>query len=458
MLQRPFRFLHAADLHLDRPCQTAIEAPDHLIDLLIDGPQQAAAKVFDSAIDRQVDFVLLAGDVIDPHRCAPRDLLFLAEQFQRLADHRISVYWAGGPIDSLDHWPTYVSWPSNVHRFSHGRTERHRYQIAGMPVCEIIGCGHDPSEPPRPYQFGPSDDDLFSIALVHADWNARSLGEIGMNYWALGGSHQRSTPLEAKCVAHVAGSPQGRCSRETGPHGCTIVAVDEHRHVHLTPLSCDMLQWLAPRLSQPETADRHELERLLHERAEQLLAESPGVTLLVKWHVACQGPLQFALRHGALGTELISKLRQEFGRLSFPVWTLDIEADLPAELPSEWFGEETLRGDFLRAVQRCAPEFLLGQATQPSVDHASATFDNDPASLDHVPESLNSNDSTHQPLVLALPSSAADLVSMCNLSPAAAEVITQQSAEFAHPEGRRRLLREVAWLAVDLLSPAEAAQ
>src|SRR5262245_35055356 len=105
MSQRPFRFLHAADLHLDRQPADIAEVPEQLADLLIDCPLRAAERLFDAAIDQRVDFVILAGDVIDPARCSPRELLFLVEQFQRLKGRNIAVYWCGGANDSAAAWP-----------------------------------------------------------------------------------------------------------------------------------------------------------------------------------------------------------------------------------------------------------------------------------------------------------------------------------------------------------------
>ena len=52
MLQRPFRFLHASDLHLDAPCHTADELPAHLIDLQAPAANTAAVtKKQDSGIN-----------------------------------------------------------------------------------------------------------------------------------------------------------------------------------------------------------------------------------------------------------------------------------------------------------------------------------------------------------------------------------------------------------------------
>jgi DNA repair protein SbcD/Mre11 len=440
-MQRPFRFLHAADLHLDGSCQSAAEVPQHLIDLMVDAPLQAAAKVFDTAIEQRVDFILLSGDVVDPHRAAPRELLFLVQQFQRLGERNIPVYWSGGVTDSTDQWPTYVNWPGNVHRFPRGHIQRYRHEIAGTAVCEIIGSSHAESQPSRPYEFAPNSPDLFSVAVAHAHWNAGALGEIGVNYWALGGPHNRSTPLESNCVAHFAGSPQGRCSSETGPHGCTVVSVDEQLQVRLTPVTCDVLRWLTPQVSLPATANAGELEQLLRDRTDQLAADSIGVPLLVSWQVACQGALRFALRHGSLGAELTSKLQQKFGHRQSPIWTFGIEAELCDQLPTPWHAEATLRGDFLRAVQ----QFSTGDVK----------FDEQICS----PAGPAANtDLESQPLRLTLPENLANLLAADNHPHISPQLLAKLGSAIDSPEVRRRLMQEIAWLGAELLSPAEAAQ
>ena len=225
--------------------------------------------MFDAAIAQRVDFVILSGDVIESQSAAPRDWLLLIEQFQRLAERNIAVYWCGGAVDWQRHWPSFVQWPANVRFFPAGQVGRYRHEIGGQVVCEIVGRAWDRSGPPKAYDFSPSDERVFSIAVAHADWNCAALGEMDLDYWALGGLHQRATPLDASCIAHYAGTPQARSAEEIGAHGCTLVAVDEMRRINLMPIHCDVMRWQTPQLSWDASssfspnADRTELERML---------------------------------------------------------------------------------------------------------------------------------------------------------------------------------------------------
>ena len=91
MSTRPFRFVHASDLHLEQPLMGVADVPDHLRELFLDAPYAAAQKLFDAVLVEDADFVLLAGDVLHPQNTGPRGPLFLVEQFTRLAERGIKL-------------------------------------------------------------------------------------------------------------------------------------------------------------------------------------------------------------------------------------------------------------------------------------------------------------------------------------------------------------------------------
>ena len=108
MSQPPLRFVHTSDFHLERPLGGVAEVPTHLRELFLDAPFEAAAQVFETALSERADALLLAGDVVDFDLVGPRAVVFLQEQFQRLADHNLPVYWACGNVDPAESWPASV--------------------------------------------------------------------------------------------------------------------------------------------------------------------------------------------------------------------------------------------------------------------------------------------------------------------------------------------------------------
>jgi hypothetical protein len=233
--------------------------------------------------------------------------------------------------------------------------------------------------------------------------------------------HGRSTLHQsAKSLSHYPGTPQGRSFSEAGAHGCTLVHVDEGRQFRLTPIATDVVRWESPSLTLGVAADRAELERLLRERTTQLIAEAGGAALVIDWQIVCDGTIFGELRRGKLTAELLAALQREFGGRSQTAWTVAIRPELPTELPTAWQREETLRGDYLRAIGGLLHE------TSPSDSTLS------PVDLEKI--LAHAGDGVHW------------------------QRFERISASLADPVKRKRVLREAAWLGADLLSAEEAAR
>ena len=61
------------------------------------------------------------------------------------------------------------------------------------------------------------------------------------------------------------------------------------------------------------------------------------------------------LRHcerKSLAAELVGWLREDYGQRLPAVWTVSLETETSEALPPEWYEQETIRGDFLRAIRQ----------------------------------------------------------------------------------------------------------
>jgi hypothetical protein len=337
------------------------EIPDHFIESLAESPYRAAAGIVDVALAEKIDFLLLAGNLVDPHRAGPRGIAFLHEQFSRLADRGIAVYWVTGKTDCRYDWPANIAWPSNVHLFSSHRVERFVHSRGSEPICQIAGRSADDTaaleaasnDKAHLEEFAGGSDDLFKIGVVPHPLDAVAVADLPVRYWALGGEAMMSTPLNLTNphrVAHAAGSPQGRSPAETGPHSCTLVEVDADSQLRLIPMPADVVRWHHERIAVDTAADRGQLIRLLREQLETLVAAAPGRTLLVRWTLVGEGPLMMSARRDGLAAELTSLLRTDYGFRTPPAWSIAVEIEYPA-LPEAWYEQETLLGDYLRAVR-----------------------------------------------------------------------------------------------------------
>jgi DNA repair exonuclease SbcCD nuclease subunit len=344
------RFLHAADLRLDLPVDGLDEAPPHLRDLLVDAPYDAARRVFDVALKERVDFVVLAGNVVDPLRCGPRGIAFLLEQFHRLAEQEIVVYWAGGRHDSPALWPDAAKLPSNVQVFAAGKLEELSHFRGDSVIATLVGFSHDDQRSVRPGDFNPDSSGQFTIGIVSGEFDAGQLAPEGLHYWALGGRANRDTLFASPHCAHYAGSPQGREARDAGPHGCTLVHVDPEQHVRLQFVPTDSLRWNEEIVSFTGEVARHVLNDMLREGMKKIVAEAGDRPTLVSLRLEGLARSR-GMRYEHLETELAAQLRHEFGYGTPPVWVAGVDIKPPSQLPEPWYEEDTLLGDYLRLMR-----------------------------------------------------------------------------------------------------------
>ncbi len=347
----PLRFLHASDLHLERPLSGLAEIPEPLEELLLDAPLQAAARLFEAALVEGVDFVLLSGDVVDPREAGPRALSFLLDQFELLAEQRIAIYWGGGSVDPADAWPAEIALPDNVHRFPADQAKAYVHRRGEQPLAQILGWGVASTAAPPAETHGESGH-LFTAAIAHGDVDGGTLAaRKQIDYWALGGAHQPRTVLPATPAAWYPGTTQGRMPDEPGPHGALLVQLEHGRKLRTRSVATDLVRWRQERLTLPENSHRNDLQRALRAGMQRVQAEAGGVATLVSWQVTAEGSSAGSLRSGSLKRELVDWLRTEFGRAQPPIWTVGLEIEAATPVAPELYDEDTILGDFLRAVR-----------------------------------------------------------------------------------------------------------
>jgi DNA repair protein SbcD/Mre11 len=95
-----------------------------------------------------------------------------------------------------------------------------------------------------------------------------------------------------------------------------------------------------------------DLQGLLRQRLQALLETTPKIDLMISWTVAGSGPLMDELRQGTLSADVLEGLRAEHGRASPAAWSVSLDVEPDAALPSALYEQETILGDFLRAIRQ----------------------------------------------------------------------------------------------------------
>lgn len=246
-----FRFLHAADLHLDSPLRGLEADPSAPAELIRGATRRALGSLVDLAIEEKVDFLLIAGDIYDGDWPDFGTGLFFAAQMHRLAQAAIPVFAIRGNHDAANRMTRALRMP-HVTIFDHGQAHTHRLDAIGVAVH-----GQSFADPavaedlsrsyPRPV------GGLFNIGLLHtsaegyatharyAPCELPRLKIHGYEYWALGHVHERQELSRDPWVVFP-GNLQGRHVGETGPKGASLVAVTD-AGVAVEHRVLDVLRW-----------------------------------------------------------------------------------------------------------------------------------------------------------------------------------------------------------------------
>lgn len=349
MAKESFRFIHASDFHLERPMQDVLDLPDHLRRTLVDAPWKAAAAVFEHALLENVDFVVLAGDLLNPVSAGAQGVAFMLDRFEELSSRNVQVYWAGGNVDDPDRWPESVALPANVHVFAKRQVEPICFRRHGHPLVTLLGRSNDGAESIRAAEFASEPDDNFVIAVAHGQGDVETLGSQRVDYWALGGQHQPETlSTEQPCIRYC-GTPQSRSLSESGPHGFVLVDIDAQRNMQTHQVEVDLVRTTRQEIDADDVSLGRDLRQLLSRRVSRIQSEAAGRHVLVHWRVHMDLENASVVGPSAL-EDLLAWLRREFGHGSPACWSTDIEVLPPKQLPKKWQDEDTILGDFLRVA------------------------------------------------------------------------------------------------------------
>ena len=251
-----FRFIHAADPHLDSPLH-GLEAHEGApIEVLRGATRRAFENLVELAIDERVDFLVIAGDLYDGDWKDFSTALFFRGQMARLRAKGIPVYLIAGNHDAASVISKKLSLPDNVHVFSTRAAES--VEVPGLPAV-IHGRGFPhravPENLASAYPVAVSGK--FNLGLLHTSLTGRpghdtyapcseqDLRAKGYGYWALGHVHRPEIISEAPWIV-FAGNCQGRHARETGPRGCRLVSVNDSLEIEAVDWrALDVVRWTA---------------------------------------------------------------------------------------------------------------------------------------------------------------------------------------------------------------------
>ncbi|HUC93505.1 MAG TPA: DNA repair exonuclease [Paenibacillus sp.] len=392
----PFRFIHAADLHLDSPFKGLGEAPPAVRQALADSTFEALRRLTAAAVSAKADFVLLAGDLFDAADRSLRAQAVLHQQWAKLREHGIGVYVIHGNHDPLSGQRARFAEMEGVHVFGAEQYEgRPAYRKDGELAAFVYGMSYARRAVTDNLaaRYRPAAAAPFHIALLHGNVDGDpshdpyapcTLGELagaGFDYWALGHVHDRRVLHTYPHVVY-SGNTQGRHPRETGAKGCYIVDVAADKAVELTFAPLDAVRWTAIQVEIAGVREEAALLDRLEAACDRAAAEAEDRPLMAALTLTGAGPLHARLTEASYRVDLLHALRERSAASGRDpeaneawLWVYNLEAGtMPETDLARLAGEDSFAGELYRLARRIAadPEesrTLAAEAMAPMNDH-----------------------------------------------------------------------------------------
>lgn len=392
-----FRFIHAADLHLDSPFRGLSKVPSAVRERLRDSTLVAFERLIDAACAEEIDFVVLAGDLYDAADRSLRAQLRMQKAMDRLAAAGKQVFAVHGNHDHAGGRAARLAWPEAVHVFGTDEVGcAPAYTRRGELAAHVYGISYGAASvrDNLALRYARRAGAPFHIALLHANVDGQQgydnyapcrLDELvgaDFDYWALGHIHDRRVLHEYPFVVY-AGNTQGRSIREAGLKGAYKVSVAENGSVELAFFGLSDVLWRTIDVETEKDDSEQRLKDKLVEAAESVRREAEGRPTVVRLRLAGSGALLERLLLDRETELWAAELRDWLGppdERDDWVWVESIVVVAPRRgLAAEAAGvggeaEDGFLGELLRlaaaaAADPAASRLLLDEAAEPLRRH-----------------------------------------------------------------------------------------
>jgi len=287
-----FRFLHAADIHLDSPLHKLNYYEGGPVDELRQATRRAFDNLVQTAIRENVSFVLIAGDLYDGDWKDYNTGLYFVSQMNRLRDAGIPVYIVAGNHDAASKISRTLRFPESVHLFPTQKPATlcidnidvaiHGQSFASPAVKKDLSAKY-----PAPLPG------YLNIGMLHtcvtgreghepyAPCTLEGLQSKGYDYWALGHVHQHEVLMDDPLIVFP-GNIQGRHVRETGPKGCVLVSVDDSGRPELEFKPLDVIRWVIVNVDTSGAGSGYDVVDQFNKHLEKVLDKNEGLPLVTR--------------------------------------------------------------------------------------------------------------------------------------------------------------------------------
>lgn len=357
-----FRFVHAADLHIDSPLLGLASRSAEFAARIDDASRQAFDNLVSLAKEEECRFVLLAGDLFDGQWRDFRTGLFFADRMRRLKDADITVFIVLGNHDAENPFMRRLELADNVRVLSRREPETLRLDDLTVAI-------HGRSFPQRDVAenfartYPAPVVGYFNIGLLHTACDGREgharyapctiedLVNRGYDYWALGHVHAYEMVSGDPYIV-FSGNLQGRHVREVGPKGAMLVTVQDNRVVEAVHRPLDVIRWSVETVDVSACTDMNEVRNRARETLLRAADAADGRGLALHLRVCGSAAL-----HDEIVTHevaLSEEIQTIAAAISDGIWIAKIEIDTVP--PREAVTDPTIAGRIQAIVEELRNE------------------------------------------------------------------------------------------------------
>ena len=344
-----FRFLHAADLHLDTPFTGMRRVDASLVATLRDATTRAFDNLVKAALEHSVAFVVIAGDIYDGPERGVRAQLVFRNGLDRLAQTGIPSFVVHGNHDPVeDGWSAVRKWPDGVTVFGPESVATVPVERDGQTLALIHGISYARRETRDNLALGFRRDraECFQVGVLHCNAGAHAdyapyspcsvddLMSAGLDYWALGHVHVRHFLYEGSPWIAYPGNLQGLSPKpsELGAKGALLVDVDDGQVASVDFLPLDVVRFDAFDLDIAELVDVAGLIDALVGAARERAATHSGRTAVLRVSLTGRGAVHLDLRRSHVRDQVLVPVRTALASATPAVWLDAIDDRTSPEL------------------------------------------------------------------------------------------------------------------------------
>lgn len=343
------KFMHISDLHLGSILNIGNNESGNIKDIEINGVYEAFGKAVDTAIEKEVDFIIISGDIYDRDCYYVKANKIFLDGVEKLGENNINVYIIHGNHDPLKGLRNLYNIPDNLYIFPYDSPETYEIKDKeGSVICRIIGQSYEKKEEGKKlYNSFSIQEPSFNIGVLHTSLSPNdkkyvpsSVNELsnvkGIDYWALGHIHKGSIIKEGNPWIVYPGNPQGRDFGETGVRGCYIVTVTNGKAaLEFIPIGNYIYKDIEIDIKNCSLENVTDIIDLLKGRINELINDPyKPAGYILRWNLKGRGKIHDLIREGKedIIKNIMETLNSEFESASPFVHTDEIELNISSHI------------------------------------------------------------------------------------------------------------------------------